>query len=32
MGSEPLEDFRARLASAEMAVTKVMTARQERPK
>jgi DNA-binding MarR family transcriptional regulator len=32
MGSEPLEDFRARLASAEMAVTKVMTARQQGPK
>ena len=32
MGSEPLQDLRARLASAEMAVTKVMTARQEGPK
>ena len=32
IGSEPLQDLRARLASAEMAVTKVMTARQEGPK
>jgi DNA-binding MarR family transcriptional regulator len=32
MGSEPLQDLRTRLASAETAVTKVMTARQEVPK
>jgi DNA-binding MarR family transcriptional regulator len=32
MGSESLQDLRARLASAEMAITRVMTDRQEGPK